>query len=98
MKKLLYLFTLLLTFSVYSQNHVDIVNITWDEGFQNAYGTEGQTGRFTEWNADLTVPIVLSEKIALLSGITSEGINLAFTASSNYVFGAEILPDDIQVY
>lgn len=89
MKKLLYLFTLLLTFSVYSQNHVDIVNIAWDEGFQNAYGTEGQTGRFTEWNADLTVPIVLSEKIALLSGITSEGINLAFTESSN---------DDIQVY
>jgi hypothetical protein len=79
MKQLMKCALLLFVIESSAQNYVDIINVSWDEGFQNDYGINGESGRFSELAADLTVPIVLSEKYVILTGLTYELVNLDFS-------------------
>lgn len=67
MKKLL-LITLLLPFSHFGQEYVDLFKINYGQTFNNDFkGTEGNT-KITFFEAGFTIPVVLNENHALMAG------------------------------
>ena len=79
MKKLILLPLMFICYQASTQSYLDILNINWDEGFNNSYGSGEETGRFSEFAADLTAPIVVNQNLAVLTGITSEIVSVDFS-------------------
>jgi hypothetical protein len=88
MKYTLIILSLWLNSNVTGQSYVDLINLTWDEGFMNDYDGGSNQARFYEMSADVTLPIVINENIALLTGFQYEQVNLDF----------ESVGDDLKVH
>lgn len=67
-----------LSLKLYSQAYVDLVSVSWDEGFTNDYNNGTEQAHFYEWNADVTLPFVINETMAIITGFQHEQVNLIF--------------------
>ena len=63
------------------QSYVDLINMTWDEGFTNDYDNGTSKARFYEWSSDVTIPIVLPHNRAIITGFQYEQVNVDYDSN-----------------
>lgn len=63
--------------SLSSQSYLDLFKVEWDEGFTRPYKDIPGDARFTELNADLTLPIVFPSGDAIVTGFYADRVALA---------------------
>ena len=82
MKNIITLFTVLI-FSqwAFGQNYIDLAKVDYATSSTNTFDTGTATTSMQEMNADLTVPLVLSENFTVLTGLTYEGTTASFNPS-----------------
>ena len=60
--------------SLYAQNYIDLVQVQYSASNGNAFNSDADNTNIQEWSADLTLPIVLGERSALVTGLFYENI------------------------
>lgn len=73
------------TIPAFSQNYVDLLKIEYAVSKNNNFESGQGASDVREWVIDATVPIVLSEKRALLTGLTFENVQVRPYAGQNEV-------------
>lgn len=83
-KKLLFILFLLGSNLCSSQHYVDIFSINYGKSAATSYENSSQTTTITNLDADLTLPIELNEKNAVITGIDFSNNTLQLFPDSNY--------------
>jgi hypothetical protein len=84
MKKLLFILFLLLSNLCSSQSYVDLFSINYGKSAKTSYENGSQTTTITNLDADLTLPIELNVKYAIITGIDFSNNTLQLFPDSNY--------------
>jgi len=74
---------LLITLRIFSQSYVDILKVTGSTTPYNTFDSSSSTTQINEVNADLTVPIKVSAKLSIITGVIYENINTKLFAEDN---------------
>lgn len=72
MKHYTVILLLLSYLSTSAQNYVDLLKVSWDEGNKTAFDDGNGTAQFREFAVDATVPIVLANNNAIITGALYE--------------------------
>lgn len=83
MKNYLYLITLL-SVSVFSQNYVDILKISYSNNFNSEFENVNQSTTVKSIDMDFTFPIVINDSNALVTGVTYSLNNLQLFPNPNF--------------
>lgn len=75
MKKI-YLLLFLLPFSTFAQEYVDLLRIGYGQTFNNDFEGTGESTFVKSFDADLTIPVVINEKHAFITGAVYSRNNL----------------------
>lgn len=84
MKKLLFILFLLVSNLCSSQSYVDLFSINYGKSAATSYENGSQKTTITNLDADLTLPIELDEKYAIITGIDFSNNTLQLFPDSNY--------------
>ncbi len=84
MKRLLFILFLLLSNLCSSQSYVDLFSINYGKSAKTSYENSSQTTTITNLDADLTLPIELNEKYAIITGIDFSNNTLQLFPDANY--------------
>lgn len=79
---------LLLLFSNFaqSQDYIDLLKFRYESTPLNGYeGVDNGSSRIDEFTLDATVPVVLNDKIALITGFTGESLGSRFTPNDTNI-------------
>jgi len=82
MHHLLTLCILLLSLNGFAQDYVDIVNISYSEGFNTEFEDGSGQTHVTSFDVAFTYPIVINENNAIITGVDFSNISLALTATA----------------
>jgi hypothetical protein len=92
MKKLFYIFIFAFASKVSSQNYVDILKLSYATTPPNAFDTSSSKTTLDQIDADLTVPIKLNERSAIITGFMYENFQTKLFADRGSVnFGSSVL-------
>jgi hypothetical protein len=84
LKKLLTILFLVLSNLCISQQYVDLFSINYGKSAATGYQNNSQSTTITNFDADLSLPIELNEKYAIITGIDFSTNNLQLFPDSNY--------------
>ena len=84
LKKLVSILFLVLSHLCSSQRYVDLFSINYGKSGETGYENGSQTTTISNLEADLTLPIELNEKYAIITGIDFSNNNLQLFPDSNY--------------
>ena len=80
------LLLLLFSTSVQSQNYLDLLKFRYESTPLNGYeGVDEGSARIDEFTLDATVPVVLNNKIALITGFTGESLSSRFAPNDTNI-------------
>ncbi len=74
----------ILCLNVQAQSYVDILKINGNTTALNKFDSSSSSTRVNEFSADLSLPIKLTEKTAIISGLIYENINTKLFDNDNY--------------
>lgn len=84
LKKIILILFLLLSHLSFSQEYVDLFSINYGKSAATGYENNSQTTTITNFDTNLTLPIELNEKFAIITGIDFSNNNLQLYPDSNY--------------
>lgn len=71
---------------VHSQDYLDLLKFRYESTPLNGYeGVDDGSARIDEFTLDATVPVVLNDKIALITGFTGESLGSRFTPNDTNI-------------
>ncbi|QTN38670.1 hypothetical protein HZ996_05715 [Cryomorphaceae bacterium] len=81
-----FLFCLVLGNTLWAQDYVDLLKFRYESTPLNGYeGVEGGNARIDEFTLDATVPVVLNDRVALITGFIGESLSSKFTPNDTNV-------------
>lgn len=93
LKKTLSFFILISSITLTAQNYVDVFKVGYSQNFNSEFNGFSETTNIKSLDVDLTYPIVIDEKNALITGVTYSRNNLeVFPQPTIHTTGLEPVP------
>lgn len=72
----------LMATSIFCQNYVDLANVYYQNTSRNTFDTTNKSTNILEYGVSVTLPIVLSDKVAFLTGASVDKFTLNLTPTA----------------